>query len=88
MVEQLQEIIFGGFIQFEAIRVSTALVNNLVIYYATIGAVDKLTEFGGNPLTILEIPSYLDYIATMEGVSGILAVSAIFLIPAIAMKEM
>lgn len=77
---------FGGFVQFEAIRVSTALVNNLVMYYGTIGAADKLTEFSGNPLTVLDIPSYLDYIATMEGVSGLLAVSAIFLIPAIAMK--
>lgn len=77
---------FGGFIQFEAIRVSTALVNNLVMYYATIGAVDKLTEFGGNPLATTRVPSYLEYIAQWEGVSGLLAVSAIFLIPAIAMK--
>jgi hypothetical protein len=77
---------FGGFIQFEAIRVSLAIVNNLVMYYATIGAADKLVEFGGNPLAAIRLPAYLDYIATMEGVSGILAISAIFLIPAIAMK--
>lgn len=77
---------FGGFIQFEAIRVALSIVNNLTMYYATINAADKLVEFGGNPLATTKIPAYLDYIATMEGVSGILAISAIFLIPAIAMK--
>lgn len=77
---------FGGFIQFEAIRVALSLVNNLVMYYSTIGAADKLVEFGGNPLAATRVPAYLDYVATMEGVSGILAISAIFLIPAIAMK--
>lgn len=77
---------FAGFIQFESIRVSLALVNNLVLYYSVIDAADKLTAFGGNPIAITRIPSYLNYIATMEGISGILGISAIFIIPMIALK--
>ena len=77
---------FAGFIQFESIRVSLALVNNLVLYYSVIDAADKLTAFGGNPIAITKIPSYLNYIATMEGISGILGISAIFIIPMIALK--
>jgi len=77
---------FGGFIQFEMIRVSLSLVNNLVLYYAVVGAADKLTAFNGNPFAVTRIPEYLNYIATMEGISGILGISAIFIIPAIILK--
>lgn len=77
---------FVGFFQFEAIRVSLALVNNLVLYYSVVGAADKMVEFGDNPLAITRLPGYLDYIATMEGVMGLLGITAIFAIPAMVLK--
>ena len=77
---------FVGFFQFESIRVSLALVNNIVLYYSVVNAADNLVEFGDNPLAISRIPGYLDYIATQEGVMGILGITAVFLIPAIIFK--
>lgn len=77
---------FVGFIQFESIRIAMALVNNLVLFYSAINATDKMAEFGGNPASITKIPEYLQYIASMEGLMGVLGISAIFLIPAIVFK--
>lgn len=72
-----------GLLTFEFIQVAMALANNTVNSYAKEHAADQLAGLGDNLASLDNINYYLDYLATMTGIAGILGVSAVFIIPTI-----
>lgn len=72
-----------GLLTFEFIQVAMALANNTVNSYAKEHAADQLVGLGDNLASLDNINYYLDYLATMTGIAGILGVSAVFIIPTI-----
>ena len=73
-----------GLITFEATVLSLTLVNALINEYSGHDAANQL--FGGNPLTLAENGAYLDYVAKMEGIAGIVGLFAVFTIPSMMFR--
>lgn len=72
-----------GLISFEFVKVGLEMANNAVNQYSKFHAADILAAMGKNPASIENLPSHLDYLATMTGLAGILGASAVFFIPTI-----
>lgn len=73
-----------GLITFEATVLSLTLVNALINEYSSVDAANQL--FGGNPLTLARNGDYLNYVAKMEGVAGIIGLFAVLTIPAMIFR--
>ena len=70
-----------GLLTFEFIKIALVIVNSTVNQYAAYHAADMLASIGQNPASISSLPYYLNYIASMTGIAGMLGLAAIFMIP-------
>jgi len=81
----LMNFVFG-YIAFQSIHISFAIVQNVLNGYMVTEATSKLYALGGSVASAKHIPAYVQYLSDMTGLAGLLGVASIPLVIGIMYK--